>query len=174
MKWVSHIGIAGATTAIVAPHLVPLAVLGGTAPDWLEHVLKLTGRQVKHRTVTHYLSYWLILFSVALVGFDYHGYLTAFAWGGVTHIFADACTITGVPFSPLSDRRFHLFGGRLRTGSPTEYLISGAFVLVCVGIFSLTHRTASDFIPFFYDWGQYYADGVIDAAEWKKNRFRIF
>lgn len=174
MKWVSHIGIAGATTAIVAPALVPVAVLGGTAPDWLEWVAKMVGKEVKHRQQTHYFSHWLILLVFAFFIYDFNGFIAAFAWGGVTHILADAVTITGVPFSPLSDRRFHLFGGRLRTGSPSEYLIAGAFVAVCCVIFMVTHRHSGGFVPFFFDWGGYYQDGIIDASEWKKNRFRIF
>ena len=49
MKWINHLAIAGATTALVAPALVPVALLGSTAPDWLEWVLeKLGGRKVKH------------------------------------------------------------------------------------------------------------------------------
>ncbi|MGF1723121.1 hypothetical protein L4D12_00170 [Photobacterium nomapromontoriensis] len=51
-------------------------------------------------------------------------------------------TVTGVPFSPYSDRRFHLTG-------------SGSFS------------------PFFFDWGGYYDNGLIDAAEWKANRFKL-
>lgn len=177
MKWVSHIAISGITTAVVAPQLVPLAVLGGTAPDWLEWVAKAGGGNVQHRKQTHYFSHWLILFAVGFLVIDFNGFVKAFAWGGITHILADAVTITGVPFSPLSDRRFHLFGGRLRTGSPQEYLIVGGFTAVFAGIFVLTHRHIGGdggFLPFFYDWGGYYADGIIDAAEWKKNRFRIF
>ena len=48
--------IAGATTAVVAPPMVPVALLGSTAPDWLEWVFKAVGRRVKHRTVTHYVA----------------------------------------------------------------------------------------------------------------------
>jgi inner membrane protein len=38
--------------------------------------------------------------------------------------------------------------------------------------------TAADkengFIPFFYNWKKFYDEGLIDGAEWKKNRFNFF
>ena len=80
-------------------------------------------------------------------------------------------TVSGVPFSPYSDRRFHLFGGRFRTGDPAEYAISAVVVIGCIFV---THLTGSaGFAPFFYDWGGLYQQGVIDGFEWKKNRFRL-
>ena len=69
MKWINHLVIAGATTAVVYPTLVPVALLGSTAPDWLEWVLeKLGGRKVKHRGVTHVVLYWVagLAFALAL------------------------------------------------------------------------------------------------------------
>lgn len=174
MKWVSHIAIGGATCAVAAPHLVPLAVLGATAPDWLEWVIKAAGGHITHRGATHYAVFWLVFFVATFAGLDYNGLLAAFAWGGVTHIFTDAMTITGVPFSPLSDRRFHFFGGRLRTGAPAEYFIAAAVLMVCAALAWTLHRNDSDFMPYFYDWGGYYDEGLIDAAEWKKNRFKLF
>jgi hypothetical protein len=80
MKWVNHLAIAGATTALVAPALVPVALLGSTAPDWLEWVLKATGNPVRHRTVTHYLLGWALLLAFALGLWDFHGMVAAFAW----------------------------------------------------------------------------------------------
>lgn len=95
----------------------------------------------------------------------------AFAWGGVSHILTDAMTVSDVSFSPYSDRRFHLFGGRFRTGDPIEYAISAAVVLICI---ALTHVTGGQgFVPFFYDWAGMYERGLIDTLEWKANRFRL-
>ena len=48
--------IAGSVTAVYDVKLVPPTIVGATAPDWMEWVLKFLGRPVKHRTVTHYLS----------------------------------------------------------------------------------------------------------------------
>lgn len=173
MKWVSHIAIAGATTAIVAPPLVPFAVLGGVFPDLFEKIANnLLGMKLEHRKETHYFSYWLIGLG-ACWALDLP-YLTAFCWGGLTHVLADSVTVTGVPFSPLSDRRFHLFGGRLRTGSAAEYMITFCFTVLCFAISHFIHRDTGGFLPFFYDWAKYYESGLVDGAEWKANRFRIF
>lgn len=83
MKWVNHLAIAGATTAVASPALVPVALLGSTAPDWLEWVLRAVGQPVKHRTVTHYVLAWALALAFALILWDFHGLLAAFAWGGV-------------------------------------------------------------------------------------------
>lgn len=173
MKWVSHIAISGATTAILAPPLVPFAVLGGIFPDLGEKIgNRFLGMRLEHRKETHYFAYWLLGFG-ACWALDF-AYLTAFCWGGITHVLADSVTVTGVPFSPLSDRRFHLFGGRLRTGSPAEYMIVFCFTVLCFGLAHFLHRENSGFLPFFYDWANYFESGLIDGFEWKLNRFRIF
>ena len=55
MKWVNHIAIAAATTAVFSPALVPVAVLGSTAPDWLEWLPRIVGvvsENVKNRTLS--------------------------------------------------------------------------------------------------------------------------
>ena len=174
MKWVNHLAIAGATTALVSPALVPVALLGSTAPDWLEPVIKVvTGHDVKHRGVTHYVLGWIIALAFALLLWDFHGILAAFFWGGLTHVLADSMTVSGVPFSPHSDRRFHLFGGRLRTGEAGEYGVAWGLVLVCICLSQVLH-TSSEWFPFFYNWGGMYQEGIVDGAEWKANRFRFF
>ncbi len=132
VKWVNHIAIAGATCAVWKPELVPLAVLGSTAPDWLEWVLQAMGRRVRHRTVTHYAASWLFGLGFGVFVWDYHHALTAFAAGGLSHVFCDSLTVQGVPLGWWSDRRFHLFGGRFRTGQSGEYWFSGAIVLACM------------------------------------------
>lgn len=173
MKWINHTLIAGSVCAVISPPLVAPCVLGATAPDWLEWVSKVTGKPIKHRTTTHIFTHWLVFAIFATLVFDFHGILSAFAWGGVSHILTDAMTVSGVPFSPYSDRRFHLFGGRFRTGDPVEYAISAAVVLLCFGIIALI-GTSGDYIPFFPDWAQRYEHGLADAKEWKDNRWRFF
>ena len=55
MRWVSHIAIAAAICATVNPFAVPAAILGSTAPDWLEPVLSVVQRrQIRHRGITHH------------------------------------------------------------------------------------------------------------------------
>ncbi len=171
MKWLNHVLIAGACCAVISPPHVAACVVGATAPDWLEYTLKFTRKPVKHRGPTHVFTHWLIFALAVTFVWDYHGLLTAFAWGGISHILTDAMTVSGVPFSPYSDRRFHLFGGRFRTGDPIEYAIAGAVVIACIGLASLTG--GSGFAPFFFDWAGYYDQGLIDAKEWKVNRFRL-
>ncbi len=173
MKWLNHTLIAGSLCAVVAPTLVAPCVLGATAPDWLEWVFKAIGKPIKHRTTTHILTHWLTFALFATFVFDLHGILAAFAWGGVSHILTDAMTVSGVPFSPYSDRRFHLFGGRFRTGDPVEYAISAGVVVCCIGITAII-GTGGDFIPFFPDWAARYDVGLADAKEWKDNRWRFF
>ena len=173
MKWINHLAIAGATTAVVNPVLVPVALIGSTAPDWLEWVLKAFGHDVKHRGVTHYLMGWIVALAFALLLWDFHGLLAAFFWGGLTHVLADSMTVTGVPFAPHSDRRFRMFGGRLRTGDPGEYFVAWGLVAVCAVAMQLIH-TGNDWYPFFYDWAGLYEQGIIDGKEWKDNRFKFF
>jgi inner membrane protein len=172
MKWVNHVAIAGAVTAVVNPALVPLAVAGSTAPDWLEWVGQAIGRRIRHRTVTHYLSAWLCGLLFGIFVWDFHYAITAFCAGGLSHVLCDSLTVQGVPLGWWSDRRFHLFGGRLRTGQPGEYVVAGAVVIVCVMIGWYMRDWQGGFFPFFYDWHDLYQEGLIDGAEWKANRFR--
>lgn len=176
MRWGAHIAIGIGLGAAIQPLAIPAAVLGATAPDWLEWLFALSGRAVKHRTVTHVTIYWIFAVILLLIlpkdGFLLH--LFGFAVGGLSHVLADACTVSGVPFFPWSTRRFHLFGGRLRTGQPAEVIFS-ALVLVCgVVIALLVHRgDGSGYLPFFPDYAEKYQRGVIDALEWKQHRFTL-
>ena len=171
MRWINHTLIAGAICAVVSPAHVAAVIAGATAPDWMEWVVKIAGRHIKHRGPTHILTHWLIAAIATTFIWDFHGILAAFCWGGFSHILTDAMTVSGVPFSPYSDKRFHLFGGRFRTGDPVEYAISGVVILVCIGLMNLISENG--FAPFFYDWAGMYETGVIDGYEWKQNRFKF-
>ena len=164
--------IAGSTTAVIAPPLVPVAILGSTAPDWLEWVSKALGKPVAHRTSTHIVLYWAAALAVALGVWDYQGIIAAFAYGGLTHVLADALTIMGVPLTPFSDRRWNFLGGRLRTGESGELMVAGGITVICFFVASQLHTT-SDFFPFFYHWSDLYQRGIIDAYEWKQNRLNF-
>ena len=172
MRWFNHMLIAGSTTAVIAPPLVPVAILGSTAPDWLEWISKALGNPIEHRTSTHIVLYWAAALAIGLGVWDYHGILAAFAYGGLTHVMADAITIMGVPLTPFSDRRWNFMGGRLRTGESGEFMVAGGIAMVCFFIASQLHTT-SDFFPFFYHWGDLYNRGIIDAYEWKQNRLNF-
>ena len=172
MKWINHIAIAGATTAVINPVLVPVAILGSTAPDWLEWLSKALGHKIEHRTTTHIVLYWVIALVFFLGVYDYMGIGAAFAYGGLTHVMADSLTIMGIPLTPFSDRRWNFMGGRLRTGGSGEFIVAGCIAAVC--FFLAGHfYTQSEFLPFFYNWGELYEEGLIDAYEWKKNRFNF-
>jgi membrane-bound metal-dependent hydrolase YbcI (DUF457 family) len=62
--------------------------------------------------------------------------------GFASHLAADACTRSGIPFLPRNDRRYHLLPERLRfvTGSPEEDLL---FPLLAVAamLLLLTHSS---------------------------------
>lgn len=170
MKWINHSLIAGSIAACISPVLVPAAVLGATAPDWMEDVAGFFGQKVKHRTTTHYVFLWATLSLFFLLVVDYHHFGLAFSLGGLSHVLTDALTVTGVPVAPWSDKRIHLFGGRLRTGDPAEYIISGAFV-VAAGL--LNTSFAGDWMPYFMNWQTLYEEGLLDASEWRMNRFQF-
>ena len=171
MKWINHIAIATAISAAVDPVLVPGAALGATAPDWLEWIIA-PFHNVKHRGVTHYLVTWAsAVFFFSLI-WDFRSIGLAFSVGGLFHILTDAMTISGVPMGPWSDRKFYLFGGKLKTGQPGEYMCSGVVIMICA-IFVMNKPNSASFIPFFYNWGGLYEEGIIDANEWKTNRFKF-
>ena len=138
MKWQNHMIIGASFGAVINPLIIPVAVLGSTAPDWLEYVLKICGYRVKHRTVTHVLLYWLAGIAFFKLVIDWHAVGLGFCVGGFSHVIADSFTIAGVPFSPTSDARFHLFGGKLRTGNAGEYVVAGIIALLCAGWVHLT------------------------------------
>lgn len=174
MKWFNHILIATAPTAVVAPKLIPLAILGATAPDWMEWISRAMGKPLGHRGPTHWLLAWVVaMIFAALLPDPVKSLAMAFAWGGLSHVLADAFTVSGVPFSPMSERRFHLAGGRLRTGGTGEHWIAWGVVAVC-WVLAGQLSTPGGYIPFFPDWAKRYEDGTATAKEWRDNRFRFF
>ena len=161
--------VAGSTAAVVDPFLVPFAVFGSILPDLAEKYLPVTG----HRKETHYIIVWLAAFLFSLFIYDFKGIMAGITYGALTHVFTDALTSSGVPFAPWSQHRSHFFGGRLRTGSPGEYIISMT-VLVISCIIIINKQEISKFSPFFYNYKSFYEEGIIDGYEWRQNRFRIF
>ena len=174
MRWISHIAIAASTCAVLNPFAVPAAVLGSTAPDWLEWVINAVHRRgkVKHRGLTHYAAGWLALAAFGAFVWDWRGYVQWFAWGGFVHWVCDALTITGAPVGPWSDRRVTLFGGRVRTGSPLEYVIAGLWVTAC-GVLIWSKAVDHGFTPYFMGWPSLYENGLIDGAEWRAKRWEL-
>ena len=174
MKFVSHIVIGGAITFAFAPPLVPIGILGGTAPDWMEIVADRLKRPVKHRTVTHYLAAWVLVICFSVFVWDFYNLIFWFGIGGLSHVIADSLTVQGVPLGWWSDRRFHLFGGRIRTGQSSELFVVAAVAIAGLTIGYLNQGYGGNFYPFFFDWPEYYESGLIDGYEWKQNRWRWF
>lgn len=177
MRWVSHVLIGASICALWRPAWVPMAVLGATAPDWLEWLGRkhLPLARANHRGATHNLLGWLILFGVGLSLPDWGGALMAFALGGMLHWLGDALTVSGAPLTWWSAHRSTLFGGRLRQGGKTERAIAIGVALVCALL--LGHRLTvpeNGFSPFFMPWQRLYQTGLLDAAEWRQHRFSPF
>jgi inner membrane protein len=171
MTLISHTLIAVAPTVIINPILIAAVLAGSVAPDMLERFLN-----VKHRQETHILIYWLAGAAlgavVALMWGGVFSHVAAFAFGGLSHVLLDSLTPSGVPLSPLSANRVHFFGGRVITGSPTEYAITACVVALCLVFGGLSG--GFDWLPFGWDYGGYYRKGLIDGHEWRLNRFRFF
>lgn len=173
MKWWAHTTIAAALCATVNPFAVPAAVLGSTAPDWLEPVVSvLQRRTVKHRGITHHLTSWLCLALFAWLVWDWRGWLLWFALGGAAHWLCDALTITGAPVHWWSDRRATLFGGRVRTGSLAEIVITLTVVGICAAVI-WAQRGEGGFMPYFYGWPTLYGSGLVDGVEWRAKRWEL-
>ena len=177
MRWMSHTMIGASVCAVWDPALMPWAVLGSTAPDWLEWL----GRQhrpihrVLHRGVTHTLLGWVLCMGAGWLGGEWGRALLAFGLAGVLHWVCDALTVSGAPLTWWSQHRSTLFGGRLRQGSPTERAVAVSIALGCALL--LGWRGSSDpldFSPYVMPWRAHYQSGLLDAAEWRQHRFHPF
>ncbi len=157
MTWKSHIAIATAVTIPFNPSVLMASVLGSTAPDWSEWVLKFFNIKVEHRGATHYLIVPLAIIIFSFI-FDFRDMVFWFGVGYFSHWFADSLTISGVPLSPWDTSRVHFFGGKLKTGDMMEYIISFSLLAMSVTVakpmigaiydFSLDGTSANSFKVF--------------------------
>lgn len=160
MTWASHIIIGASISKIFGLNYI-LVTLGAILPDLVEMVSKkMTHRGISH-SVAISLGALLLLWNTPLRD----------AWIGVVfgHLFMDSLTMMGVPVLDERSRRFTIFGGRLRTASAGEFVVSGivAFVaFVILGSYNLdTDRR---------NWSALYKSGVIDRKEFQENKFKLF
>jgi inner membrane protein len=160
MTWASHIMV-GASVAKVFGLSYVLTTLGAVLPDLVE----ILSKKMQHRGISHSVAISL----VALVLM----WSTPFrdAWIGVVfgHLLMDSLTMMGVPVLDERSRRLTIFGGKLRTGSPGEFVVSGiiAFVaFVMLGSFGLDFERR--------DWAKLHHQGVVDRREYYDNRFKFF
>lgn len=178
MTWKSHLAIAAAVTIPFNPALIPSALLGSIAPDLSEQVLKLFGIYVPHRGFTHYV-YIPILFILLSFFLDFKDIIFWFGIGYFTHWFADSLTPSGVPISQFDNHRVHFFGGKIKTGSPFEYIISFGFLIIVLNFVkpldNLTNKDKNNnFNVYFNDYKEMYDDKIIDEKTYKENRFKLF
>ena len=183
MTWKSHIAIATAVTIPFNPSALGIAILGSTAPDWSEYILKFFSINVQHRGATHYVivPLGIILFSFI---FDFRDLIFWFGVGYFTHWFADSLTISGVPLTPWDTSRIHFFGGKLRTGDLMEYIISFSLLAMSVTVAKPMIETVYNFgsgIEYqntFKVFSMNYEDlndkNIIDNQELLEKRFKFF
>lgn len=160
MIWVSHIAVGTAFAKVFGLNYL-LTIVGSILPDFIEFFSK----RLKHRGVSHSL----IISFLMLIAF----WITPIrdVWIGVIlgHLLMDSLTITGVPLWDERGMRVTLFGGRLRTGSMNEFMVSGIIVLVSfilIGSFNIGFEKR--------DWKQLYDLKLIDKKEYYEHRFKLF
>lgn len=109
------------------------------------------------------------------------GFLFWFGIGYLTHWIADSFTISGVPLSNFDKHRIHLFGGKLRTGQSTEYLIAysllGVSILLSGNIANfnfIKSNEAIEFRKFSIDYSDLHEKKIIDNKEMIEKRFQFF
>jgi len=180
MTWKSHIAIATACVLPFNPAALPAAIVGSTAPDWSEWILKFFGIKVQHRGATHYLIIPLGIIAASYI-FDIKHLLFWFGIGYFTHWFADSLTISGVPISPYDNSRIHFFGGKLRTGEMMEYIIAFSLLAISVTVAkpalnSLLNisNSAHVFNVFSMDYEDLNEKNIISNQEYLEKRFKFF
>jgi len=183
VTWKSHIAIASAVTIPFNPSALPVAIIGSTAPDWSEWILKFFGISVQHRGATHYVIVPLFFIALSFI-YDFRDLIFWFGVGYFTHWFADSLTISGVPLSPWDTSRVHFFGGKLRTGDLLEYIISFSLLAMSVTIakpmietvynFGTGQEYSNTFKVFSMDYEDLNDKNIIDNAELLERRFKFF
>ena len=166
MTWLTHTTFAYFTSQLLG--LSPFAVLGSTAPDWSEDLFGIK----EHRGRTHYIVLWFTAFVIAL-----SLYLTtknallfhalSFIYGGLTHLFLDSLTVSGVPLGAYNVRI--RITGLVRTGKLSEWVFLACLLIVFVPL----HQAGS--LKFgFSKYKDLYKEGVIDLREYNERKFKVF
>ncbi|ECC1028935.1 hypothetical protein FNB60_09015 [Campylobacter coli] len=141
-------------------------------------MLKFFGIHVKHRGETHFL---IIPLSIIIISFviDFNNFLFWFGMGYLSHWIADSLTISGVPISPLDKNKFTLFGGKIKTGEPLEFIL--AFGLLAISL--LIAKPSVDFFirdqpsyfnVFYMNYKELNEKKIIDNKEYLEKRFKFF
>ena len=133
MKKISH-QIIGLTTAYVLGLPLFPALVSSVLPDidtkWMHGNKLLTA----HRGITHHVLLGTAIILIAL--FLQNKIITSFAVGYTSHLFADALTISGIPYWTNKDRiSLRLF----KTGSAGEAFFLFSFLFVFFLSITLSH-----------------------------------
>lgn len=172
--------IAAAVTLPFNPSMLPASLLGSTAPDWIEYILKFFGITIQHRGATHYLYIPISIIVLSfLVQIDIlSSLLFWFGAGYLTHWIADSMTLSGVPISQFDHHKIHFFGGRLRTGDMMEYVIAFGLLLVSLTLvkpsIDFIDPKIQEFNPYYMNYRDLYNKKIIDEKTMRENRFKLF
>ena len=160
MTWASHI-LVGASVAKIFGLNYVLTTLGAILPDLIE----MFPKRMTHRGISHSVAISLV--SLVLL------WKTPLrdAWIGVVlgHLLPDALTMTGVPILDEKSRRLTIFGGKLRTASPGEFVVTGIIAFIAffiLGSFSVDAERRN--------WAELEHKSLIDKREYYENRFRFW
>jgi len=179
MTWKSHIAIATAVCLPFNPAMLSVSILGSTAPDWSEWILKFFGIKVQHRGATHYVIIPLLFIAFSFI-WDFKDMIYWFGIGYFTHWFADSLTISGVPLTPYDNSRIHFFGGKLKTGEMLEYIIAFSLLAISITIAKpvlnnfINPEEENSFSVFSMDYEDLNSKGIIDNQEYLEKRFKFF
>ena len=166
MTWITHTVFAYFTSQLFG--LSPFAVIGSTSPDWFEDVFGIK----EHRGKTHYVIFWFTLFVILFTLYlstnntlIYH--MLSFTYGGLTHLFLDALTVSGIPLG-IYNMRIRIVG-IIRTGKLSEWIFLACIFL----IFAPLHQAGS--LKFgFSKYKELYKQGIIDLREYNERKFKIW
>ena len=117
MTWISHIAVGTATAKFFGFNYY-LAAFGSILPDLAERLLP---GKVAHRGLTHSLALWSITLFLTWNQPQMRAVILGVCIG---HLLMDALTVTGVPVFDENSKSLTLFGGKIRTGKPGEYIIA--------------------------------------------------
>lgn len=135
------------------PFLVSVGtILGGTAPDWMEIRKQNGGTVIKHRTITHWLPIWLLVFFFFFglitkneMLFQYYDFkvnmhILAFFWGfgigGLLHLLVDIPNPMGIPIL-TPNRRFSLKLWKSGKFEPPIVIAFLIFSLYYIGVLNI-------------------------------------
>lgn len=116
-------------------------LFGSTAPDWLEIRKKSGGTIIRHRTITHWVPLWILLFYFSHYAIlnnyvflnnyvEYQNYfysvLIGFSMGGILHLLLDLPNPMGIPILTP----YHRFSLNLwKSGKNETFIILSLVIL---------------------------------------------